>query len=75
MIKYSLTLLIKFYRYSVSPFFPPSCRFTPTCSEYAIEAVEKKGVIKGVILSVKRICRCHPMCDGGYDPVPVNEEV
>lgn len=55
---------------AISPFFPPSCRYTPTCSEYALEALTKYGAFKGTILSIKRIFRCHPYHKGGYDPVP-----
>ena len=62
--------LIRLYRYSVSPFLPPSCRFTPTCSRYALEAIERYGIFKGLFYSVKRIARCHPFCRGGYDPLP-----
>jgi len=69
-MKYLLIYLIKIYRLLISPIFPSSCRFTPTCSEYSIEAIKKYGVIKGGILSVKRISRCHPLNPGGYDPVP-----
>jgi len=63
-------LPIYFYRYSISPLFPARCRYTPTCSQYAIEAVHKHGIIKGGWLSVKRISRCHPWGGSGYDPVP-----
>ncbi|MGA1206561.1 MAG: membrane protein insertion efficiency factor YidD [Gammaproteobacteria bacterium] len=62
--------IIRLYRYFVSPLLPPSCRFTPTCSEYAIEALQQYGVIKGCWLSARRLLRCHPGCSGGYDPVP-----
>ncbi|SDH03593.1 MULTISPECIES: membrane protein insertion efficiency factor YidD [unclassified Nitrosomonas] len=62
--------LIKLYQYCISPFFPPSCRFSPTCSSYAREALIKYGFIKGTILSIGRILRCHPWNRGGYDPVP-----
>ena len=62
--------LIKVYKICISPFFPPSCRFTPTCSMYALEAIEKYGPWKGVYLAFKRIIRCNPYCKGGYDPVP-----
>lgn len=62
--------LIKLYQYCISPFFPPSCRFSPTCSDYAREALIKYGFIKGTILSIGRILRCHPWNRGGYDPVP-----
>jgi putative membrane protein insertion efficiency factor len=62
--------LIVFYRRAISPYKRPCCRFYPTCSAYALEAVEKYGVIKGVWLSVRRILRCHPFHAGGFDPVP-----
>ena len=61
---------IKFYQHYISPLTPPSCRFTPTCSQYAIEALQKHGVIKGLYLAIKRIIRCHPWGGSGYDPVP-----
>lgn len=63
-------LLIKFYQLCISPFTPPSCRFTPTCSQYALEAFRKHGPFKGLYLSVRRILRCHPWGGSGYDPVP-----
>ena len=63
-------LLIRFYQKAISPAFPPSCRFTPTCSQYGYEAIQKYGVLKGGWLAIKRIGRCHPMTPGGYDPVP-----
>lgn len=62
--------LIRGYRYLISPFLPPSCRFTPTCSRYAIEAIQAHGTLRGLFLACGRIFRCHPFCDGGYDPVP-----
>lgn len=62
--------LIKGYRFFVSPLKCPCCRFVPTCSEYALEAVKKYGALKGSYLAVKRICKCHPFHRGGYDPVP-----
>lgn len=65
-----LILPIRFYQCCISPLFPPMCRFTPTCSEYAIQAIRKHGAIKGLLLAIKRICRCHPFGGGGYDPVP-----
>lgn len=61
---------IRLYRRFISPLFPPKCRFYPTCSAYAYEAIEKYGVIKGGFLAVKRILKCHPFNKGGYDPVP-----
>lgn len=63
-------LMIKFYRRFISPLTPPSCRFTPTCSQYALEAFTKYGPLKGFWLSLKRILRCHPFGGSGYDPVP-----
>jgi len=63
-------LPIRFYRKWISPLKPPSCRFYPTCSAYALEALETHGVAKGTYLAVKRICKCHPFHPGGYDPVP-----
>ncbi|MDO4779468.1 MAG: membrane protein insertion efficiency factor YidD [Bacteroides sp.] len=65
-----LLLPIFFYRAVISPITPPSCRYTPTCSKYAIEAIKKHGPIKGFVLAVKRIFRCHPWGGSGYDPVP-----
>ncbi|MDE5912040.1 MAG: membrane protein insertion efficiency factor YidD [Muribaculaceae bacterium] len=61
---------VRLYQLIISPMLPPSCRFTPTCSQYAIEALEKHGVIKGGWLTLKRIARCHPWGGSGYDPVP-----
>ncbi len=68
-MKKILLMLIKIYQWG-SKFTPPVCRFTPTCSEYMFQAIEKYGVIKGLWLGIKRICRCHPKNAGGYDPVP-----
>lgn len=61
---------IRFYQKCISPLKPPSCRFTPTCSQYALEAFRRYGPFKGLYLSVKRILRCHPFGGSGYDPVP-----
>ena len=69
-MKNILLLLIQIYRRSISPLFPPSCRFQPTCSQYGLEAIEKFGAIKGTWMTLKRILRCHPFHSGGYDPVP-----
>ena len=65
-----ILFLIRVYRRYVSPLFPPCCRFYPTCSTYAMQAVEKYGALKGGWLAVKRILRCNPFNDGGHDPVP-----
>ena len=61
--------LIRFYRKFISPLFPPCCRFEPTCSQYALEAISKYGVFKGGRKAIWRILRCNPWCKGGYDPV------
>lgn len=73
MKKYLTSLLlipIYFYKYCISPLTPPSCRYTPTCSEYAVQALKKHGPFKGLYLAIKRILRCHPWGGSGYDPVP-----
>ena len=70
-MKRLLLRLVRFYQASVSPLFPARCRFVPTCSQYALEAVEKYGAAKGMWLAAKRFSRCHPFHKGGwYDPVP-----
>lgn len=69
-MKAALLLLIRFYRAAISPLFPPSCRYVPTCSAYAMEAIEEYGAWRGGWMAVKRILRCHPFHKGGYDPVP-----
>ncbi len=61
---------LRFYKAQISPQLPPACRYTPTCSEYAIEAVERRGVVVGVFLAAKRVLSCNPFSRGGYDPVP-----
>ncbi|PSJ80778.1 membrane protein insertion efficiency factor YidD [Neisseria iguanae] len=65
-----MLVLVRFYQYAVSPLIPPRCRFTPTCSQYAAEAVQKHGAFKGGWLALKRIARCHPFGGSGHDPVP-----
>lgn len=62
--------LVGLYKMIISPYLPPACRFTPTCSAYAMEALERHGLVKGLLLSVARVVRCNPFCRGGYDPVP-----
>lgn len=68
-MKFLVLDLLKLYKTFISPFLPPSCRFTPTCSEYTMQAVEKYGAIQGSWMGVKRICRCQPFSKGGDDPV------
>ena len=70
LLKKILIFIVRFYQVCISPFFPPSCRFTPTCSTYFIQAVEKYGPLKGSYLGIRRILRCRPGVPGGYDPVP-----
>ena len=61
--------LLRAYKWAISPMFPPACRYVPTCSEYAMEAVERYGALRGGAMAVWRLLRCHPFADGGYDPV------
>lgn len=65
-----LIFLVKGYRLLISPILPPSCRFYPSCSEYAVEALSKHGALRGGWLTLRRLGRCHPFCAGGVDPVP-----
>ncbi|MFQ3543220.1 membrane protein insertion efficiency factor YidD [Halobacillus rhizosphaerae] len=69
-MKYVMIAMIQFYRKAISPFFPPSCRFQPTCSAYGLEAFQRFGFFKGLYLTIKRIGKCHPFHSGGFDPVP-----
>lgn len=70
-MKHLFLALIRFYRKCISPYTPPVCRYTPTCSAYAMEAIEKYGALKGGWMALKRICRCHPWSKRNpYDPVP-----
>jgi len=69
LLVYLATILIKAYKYAVSPILPSSCRFYPSCSEYAIDALKKYGLLRGSWLTLKRIARCHPLSAGGHDPV------
>ena len=69
-MKKFMLFMIELYRSYISPLKPPSCRYVPTCSEYAMIAIEKYGPVKGGYLALKRILRCHPFHKGGYDPVP-----
>jgi len=66
----SLVFLVRIYQRLLSPLLPPSCRYTPTCSQYAVEALQKHGPRKGLWLAIRRFTRCHPWGGSGYDPVP-----
>ncbi|HEY9162249.1 MAG TPA: membrane protein insertion efficiency factor YidD [Desulfomonilia bacterium] len=68
MLKKFFLTLIKFYRLAISPLFPSSCRFHPTCSQYAIDAINKYGAVRGMLKAGLRILKCHPLHPGGYDP-------
>ena len=70
VITFIPVLLIKVYKYTLSPLLPNACRYTPTCSEYAVEALKKHGLIKGTILAARRIASCNPYGGHGHDPVP-----
>jgi putative membrane protein insertion efficiency factor len=69
-MKHIALFFIRFYQKHISPAFPPSCRFTPSCSRYGYEAIDKYGLLEGGWMAIKRIGRCHPWNPGGYDPVP-----
>ena len=73
-MKKVLLALIKFYRSAISPHTAPSCKYTPTCSQYGLEAIERFGALKGSALTIWRILRCNPFSKGGYDPVPEKPE-
>lgn len=68
-LKFVVLQLLRGYKWAISPLFPPSCRYVPTCSEYAMEAVDRYGVIRGTAMAIARLLRCHPFAKGGYDPV------
>jgi putative membrane protein insertion efficiency factor len=67
--KFVALQLLRAYKWAISPLFPPACRYVPTCSEYAMEAVERYGALRGGLMAVARLLRCHPFARGGYDPV------
>ncbi len=68
-MKFVLIYLLRAYKMLISPLLPPACRFTPTCSEYAMEAITKHGALRGTYMGLRRLLRCHPFHPGGYDPV------
>ncbi len=70
-----LLLPIRFYQYAISPLMASHCRHYPTCSQYAVEAISHHGAIKGLFLAIRRLLRCHPWAEGGYDPVPGTTEI
>ena len=70
VVAFPFIVLIKFYQCCISPFTPAACRYTPTCSQYALEAIRKHGILKGGWLALRRILSCHPWGGSGYDPVP-----
>lgn len=69
-MKRVMLALVRGYRYAISPMLGRNCRFVPSCSEYALEALERHGALRGSWLAARRVCRCHPFSGGGYDPVP-----
>lgn len=69
-LQWLLVALVRLYQLSISPLLPPSCRFTPTCSQYALEALRRHGPLRGGWMAFRRLCRCHPWGGSGYDPVP-----
>ncbi|MDO5734724.1 MAG: membrane protein insertion efficiency factor YidD [Eubacteriales bacterium] len=70
LLQWLLSLPVKFYQRFISPFTPAACRYTPTCSQYMLEAIQVHGALRGLALGLRRILRCHPWAKGGYDPVP-----
>lgn len=69
LIARAILMILRGYKWAISPMFPPACRYTPTCSEYAMEAIEHFGVLRGGVKTAMRVLRCHPFAKGGYDPV------
>jgi len=69
-MRWVLIFLVRGYQVAVSPLVPSTCRFMPSCSAYAVEALERHGALQGSWLTIRRLARCHPFCVGGYDPVP-----
>ncbi|MEM6264411.1 MAG: membrane protein insertion efficiency factor YidD [Bacteroidota bacterium] len=75
LLSYFFLGIIRFYQAAISPFFPAACRYTPTCSQYAVDAIKIHGPLRGGWLAIKRIGSCHPLGGQGYDPVPTKEEL
>lgn len=69
-MRHILVFFLSAYQYLISPFYAPCCRFTPSCSEYARQAILTHGVLRGLLFALGRLARCHPLCAGGHDPVP-----
>ena len=69
-MRWILIALVRLYQGAISPWLPPSCRYTPTCSAYAVEALQTHGLLRGCWLTLRRLLRCHPFVEGGFDPVP-----
>ncbi len=74
MIKELLKVILRGYKLFISPLLPPSCRFYPSCSDYAMMSIERYGAARGIVLAIKRVLRCHPFNQGGYDPIPERKE-
>ncbi len=74
MIKELLKVILRGYKLFISPLLPPSCRFYPSCSDYAMISIERYGAARGIVLAIKRVLRCHPFNQGGYDPIPERKE-
>ena len=72
-MKNAVLAALRWYKRSVSPLMPQACRYTPTCSEYAMEAIERHGLAAGGVMAMRRVLSCHPFARGGYDPVPASE--
>ena len=70
LLSSALIIIIKFYKYFISPYVPSNCRYIPTCSEYGVQAIKKHGIFKGGFFIIKRVLTCHPWGGDGYDPVP-----